>query len=480
MKILLCGASGFIGRHLARHLQQAGHQVWHGQRQRSTDPGRMTLAIDYRQLPSDAAQWQALLRPHGQPFDVVINAVGILNPQAGGDFAQIQQHAPIALFEGCIAAGVARFIQISALAGQTVPGSLPNPQSNPQSAAWADASSAAQSPALPDFIRTKHAADAHMLTRQAELPVLVVRPSLLVGEDGASSQLFRSLASLPWLVLPGRGEQQVQPLHIDDLCAACVAWLAQPVQPVHPDQSMPRGLLLEAVGPRPLSYRAMLEQYRAELGLPLVTALSMPLALLQTAATLAGCLPLQWRNQPGSLAATLSPATLLLLQQHNTGNPAQLTALLGHAPRWPWNSGMQEADAIAHPGPLWRQAAVNRWSNPLLRASLAVLWLVTALLSFGLYPEAGSLALLAPLGLPLWAARVLLYGAASLDLLLGLATLLWPSRRLWLVQIGLILGYTLIISLTLPAFWLHPFGPILKNLPILAILIHLLALESKP
>lgn len=467
MKILLCGAGGFIGRHLSRHLQLAGHEVWHGQRQPGTDPAQPTLAIDYRNLASDGTALQARLRPNGRPFDAVINAVGILNPQAGAGFTEIHQQAPIALFDACVAAGVTRFIQISALAGQTAPD------------------------ALPDFIRSKHLADAHMQARQTELPTLILRPSLLVGDDGASSQLFRSMASLPWLFLPGSGQkagqQAVQPLHIADLCAACVAWLAQPLQ------AEPRGMLVDAVGPKPLSYRAMLEQYRAELGLPPVAALGLPLVLMQAGAKLASRLPERWRNQPGSLAGTLSPTTLFLLQQQNTGDPARLTALLGRAPRWPWagsaagatgNAGANEQTMAtplpAQTGSCLRPAAVHRWSNPLLRASLAVLWLVTALLSFGLYPEADSLALLSPLGLPLEWSRVLLYGAASFDLLLGLATLLWPSRRLWLMQIGLIVGYTFIISFTLPHFWLHPFGPILKNLPILAILIHLLALERRP
>ena len=35
---------------------------------------------------------------------------------------------------------------------------------------------------------------------------------------------------------------------------------------------------------------------------------------------------------------------------------------------------------------------------------------------------------------------------------------------------ALILGYTAIITIALPEFWLHPYGPVLKNLPLLAAL----------
>jgi hypothetical protein len=73
----------------------------------------------------------------------------------------------------------------------------------------------------------------------------------------------------------------------------------------------------------------------------------------------------------------------------------------------------------------------------------------------------------------------MLYGAAALDFAFGLATLFLPRRRLlWLLQIALILLYSVIITIKLPEFWLHPYGPILKNLPMLAALYMLYTLED--
>ncbi|HZX81725.1 MAG TPA: DoxX-like family protein, partial [Lysobacter sp.] len=108
-------------------------------------------------------------------------------------------------------------------------------------------------------------------------------------------------------------------------------------------------------------------------------------------------------------------------------------------------------------------------------------FLVTAALSFGLYPVERSYALLADAGLHGDMATLALYAGAALDLVLGIAMLL-PMRRgaAYLAAIALILGYTAIISLVLPAFWLHPFGPVLKNLPILTALVLLHALDRRP
>ncbi|MFY9261543.1 MAG: DoxX-like family protein [Gallionella sp.] len=115
----------------------------------------------------------------------------------------------------------------------------------------------------------------------------------------------------------------------------------------------------------------------------------------------------------------------------------------------------------------------------LIRATLALIWLVTGALSLGVFPVRDSLALLAQVGLDGRIAEVALYGSASLDLALGILTLLRPSRRLWQVQAALIAAYSLIILIFLPAYWLHLFAPVLKNLPILLLLWLLIQYEER-
>ncbi|MDQ4147499.1 MAG: DoxX-like family protein, partial [Pseudomonadota bacterium] len=91
-----------------------------------------------------------------------------------------------------------------------------------------------------------------------------------------------------------------------------------------------------------------------------------------------------------------------------------------------------------------------------------------------------SYALLAHVGLTGWLATLALYGAALLDLALGIAILVCKRRRLlWIAQVAVIFSYMGIISLRIPEFWLHPFGPILKNLPMLAAIWILYELERR-
>ena len=106
----------------------------------------------------------------------------------------------------------------------------------------------------------------------------------------------------------------------------------------------------------------------------------------------------------------------------------------------------------------------------LMRYSLAAVWIVTGVLSLGIYPQEDSFALLARIGIEGAAASAALYLGSTADIIFGLMTLFAPSRRLWQAQALLVLIYTVVISIYLPEFWLHPFGPILKNIPFLTLL----------
>lgn len=110
---------------------------------------------------------------------------------------------------------------------------------------------------------------------------------------------------------------------------------------------------------------------------------------------------------------------------------------------------------------------------PYLTAALAFLWLWSGLQPILTAPNA-SLQLLANIGIATPWLRPLFYAASAWDVLLGIL-ILTPLRRLstlWLLQSASIAAYTLIIACCLPAYWLHPFAPLVKNLPLLALTVY--------
>ena len=118
--------------------------------------------------------------------------------------------------------------------------------------------------------------------------------------------------------------------------------------------------------------------------------------------------------------------------------------------------------------------------RPVLRVSIAFLWIWSGLVSIFLFPVEQSYQFLAASGISGNVAPVMLYGLAGMDILFGLATLgAYRIRLLILLQMTVVFLYTLIITITLPEFWLHPFGPVLKNIPLLVTLLVYLNLEGE-
>lgn len=115
------------------------------------------------------------------------------------------------------------------------------------------------------------------------------------------------------------------------------------------------------------------------------------------------------------------------------------------------------------------------WS---MRLSMGFIWIWTAFVSWFVYPHADSIALLHKTGITMHTDLVF---AASclLDLAMGIASCIYGRSLLWCSQWLLVAGYTIVISIFLPEFLMHPFGPITKNLFVLICLAFLALADRK-
>ena len=419
--VLLLGATGFIGNHLRHALLHAGYEVVCGARAGAVVPRCRVMEVDFTRDHA-VADW----RPRLVGIDVVINAVGILRESRRVTFEALHVDAPAALFHACAEAGVRKVVQISALG--------------------ADAHAQSRY-----HISKKRGDDA---LAALAMPWVIVQPSLVFGAGGASAALFTRLASLPLVPLPGDGLQRVQPIHVDDLAAAIVELIATDAYD---------GRRVSAVGPRAVTLREFLGVLRAAMGLPNARFLPVPMPLVRRAAHAGDRLP----------RMLLDSESLGMLVRGNVDSAADITAVLRRAPR-AIETFVAREDA---------RAAANEarlgWLLPLLRFAVAVVWIATGIVSLGVYPVADSYALLAQVGLTGSAAAFALYGAAVLDLAFGIGILVLRDRRwLWRAQMALIAGYSVIIAIWLPEQWLHPYGPMTKNLPMLAAILLLHEFEE--
>ena len=106
-----------------------------------------------------------------------------------------------------------------------------------------------------------------------------------------------------------------------------------------------------------------------------------------------------------------------------------------------------------------------------LRFSLGFLWLWSGVQP-ALTAAGVSLDLLGRTGIAAEWQAAAFYTSSVLDVFFGILcfTKFRNYRLLWLAQFVVVLGYSVIVACRLPEMWLHPFAPLVKNVPILAAL----------
>ena len=202
-KILLIGGTGFVGRHLARVLVDAGVQV-------TIPTRRYEKNRDITMLPSvvlveadinDAGVLETLA--HGK--DAVINLVGILhgaNPGIpyGKEFAAAHVELPKRIVAACQAAGVKRLLHMSALhAGKKAPS---------------------------EYLRSKEAGEE--VVANSGLVTTIFRPSVIFGMRDAFLNTFaKLLRTFPVLPL-ACADARFQPVSVGDVADAFVQALKSP------------------------------------------------------------------------------------------------------------------------------------------------------------------------------------------------------------------------------------------------------------
>lgn len=105
-----------------------------------------------------------------------------------------------------------------------------------------------------------------------------------------------------------------------------------------------------------------------------------------------------------------------------------------------------------------------------LRLSLVFVWLWTALVSvWELQGQSRELLFAGGIS-DVGVANALVLAGAALDAILGLWLLLRPTRPAYLLALATMVLMTLVATALSPYLWLHPLGPLSKNIPIAAVL----------
>lgn len=248
-RFVIIGASGFVGRYIVQRLAAEGAVIAAVSR-RATAAGFLRPMGDVGQIALiDAGITDRdRIAPLLEGAEAVINAAGILYERGGQRFETLHETGPAGLAAMATAAGVSRFIHISALGADP------------------------ESPAL--YGRSKAAGEAAV--RAAFPRATVLRPSLIFGPEDSFFNRFAEIARVsPILPLIGGGQTRFAPVFVADVAAAVAAAL---------DREDAPGQLYELGGPSVATLRSLFELILREIGrrrllLPVPFGLATALAL---------------------------------------------------------------------------------------------------------------------------------------------------------------------------------------------------------
>lgn len=432
MRILIIGAYGFIGSHIAADLAARGHTI--------VAAGR-DVAFGRKRYPH--SEWvpcdlnkdltvEAWL-PRLQNVDIVINCAGVLQGTFRGSSANIHHKGPAALFAACEDAGIKRVIQISALGAGDKTGTA--------------------------FGRDKASGDSALQTHK--LDWVILRPSLVYarGVYGGTA-LVRGLAGLPGFCPRLAGDPLFQPIHMDDLTGV-VAKFCTPDAPAR--------AILNVVGPEELRLSEITRRVRTWLGFGKAAVVAVPRWLLNAGAKIG--------DAAGWLGARTSFRTTAL-KQMDLPNVAPLEPLVkatGITPR-----PMAEALAAdpAHVQDRWH--ARLYFLKPVAHIVLALFWIVSGLVLLDPISFSYAAGVVIQMGLSDTFAGPVAIAGGVVDIALGLLLLLgWRVRSVFAAMILVSLGYMIALTISLPGLWLDALGTLTKIVPLIVFMAMLAAIEDE-
>lgn len=422
MKVLILGATGFIGSAVLQKLAADGHVV--------TGLGRDVRKAAIKWPSADwvganmagfsSKDWQELLSDHG----AVVNCAGALQDGLSDDLAATQEKSMLALYAAAKALDGRLIVQISART----------------------TGHAAERP----FLATKRQADEALAA--SGLPFVILRPALVIGRNAhGGSALLRALASFPRILPLVHADSLVETVSIDDVANAVSAAI---------DGAIGTGGDFDLAAQRQWTLADLVRLHRTWLGLPDAPMLALPAWLgkaVALGADFAGALG--WRSPLRSTAmAVMSDGVLSNRQNPASLQPADAAATLAAHP-----SGVQD---------LW--FARLYLLKPIVILALSLFWLLSGLIA--LIDPTVAAAHFRPL-IPAAGAIALTVATSLVDIGLGLAILLRPlAGKALLGMLIVSLTYLVGASFVEPQLWTDPLGPLVKVLPSLALTVAGLAI----
>ncbi len=319
MKILVTGASGLLGGHVAEVLSARGDRVRALVRRTSNRKVLETLAnVEFIEGSVERAD---RVREAVDGVDAIVHCAGIVKARSSDEFFSVNVGGTSNLVEAARKLGnkLKRFVHVSSLeaCGPSPDGKPVRPeQENPVTA----------------YGRSKLASEKVVLSAKDDIPVVLLRPGAIYGpRDAEILEAFKSIQHGILPLVDGGAARGVW-IYATDCAEACVRAV---------DAHVPSGrVYFVDDGCGPLSLKQMLADAEQALGKRALVRMSLPVPVLMTVARGLEVLG-RVANRP--IMLTREKANMLL--QDWVCSSEDTRKDLGWAPKVTWDDGVKRAVA---------------------------------------------------------------------------------------------------------------------------------------
>ena len=283
--ILLTGATGFVGGNLLKEMLNQGFKVRCLVRNPSKAEAIKQPGVELVQ--GDVTDRDSIVGAlEDGKIDTAVHLVGILAETRKATFKAIHTEGTRNMVKACKEKNVKRFIHISAL------GTRENARSEYHKTKW----------------------EAEEIIRHSGLEYTIFRPSVLFGKEDKFANLFAGIIKIsPFIMIPGNGKNNMQPVSVKNLVAAMTMAVKD---------SRHINKIYEIAGPEKLTFDQIIDTICRVLGRTRLK-IHIPMPLMRPGALIAECIfpkPPITRDQ------------LLMLEEDNVTDNNALETVFGIKP----------------------------------------------------------------------------------------------------------------------------------------------------